>query len=76
MTLEAEFKVLELAPDDGTSSGRHQRRAYLSPEALRTHKLVAGDWALVQAQEPYHGAVQLWPRVGLEDDSGLHCRDS
>ncbi|WVQ80069.1 hypothetical protein IAT38_002170 [Cryptococcus sp. DSM 104549] len=50
-----------------TSIVRETRRAYLSPDLIRTHKLVAGDWVLLKAGISTV-VVQCWPRVGLEDD--------
>ncbi|WRT68478.1 uncharacterized protein IL334_005454 [Kwoniella shivajii] len=47
---------------------RDIRRAYLSPDLLRTHKLVAGDWVLLKSDSGII-AVQSWPRVGLDDDA-------
>ncbi|KAK8854718.1 hypothetical protein IAR55_003457 [Kwoniella newhampshirensis] len=50
---------------------RENRRAYLSPDLLRTYKLVAGDWVLLNSDEEKEQStvvVQLWPRAGLEDD--------
>nr|XP_018261557.1 AAA family ATPase [Kwoniella dejecticola CBS 10117]OBR83715.1 AAA family ATPase [Kwoniella dejecticola CBS 10117] len=62
---------LRAIPDDtGPSASRGTReirRAHLSPDVLRTHKLVAGDWVLVKS-ETGSLVVQTWPRVGLEDD--------
>ena len=50
-----------------TDSSRRHRRAYLSPDVLRTYRLIAGDW--VELRSPKGSVVvQLWPRAGLEDD--------
>ncbi|WWD19137.1 hypothetical protein CI109_103595 [Kwoniella shandongensis] len=67
-------RLRAVSQDAGPSaprSTRENRRAYLSPDLLRTYKLVAGDWVLLNSekeQEKGTVAVQLWPRVGLEDD--------
>jgi len=73
-TAIASFKVAE---EDGagaeSSTIRHQRRAYLSPDVLRTYKLAAGEWVCLQAPDGGSQLViaQLWPRTGVEDDSKL-----
>lgn len=57
--------------EGSTSSNRQNRRAYLSPDVLRTYKLAAGDWAILSPHNTHDAAfavVQLWPRAGLEDD--------
>ncbi|WVW85544.1 hypothetical protein I302_107582 [Kwoniella bestiolae CBS 10118] len=47
---------------------REIRRAYLSPDVLRTYKLIAGDWVLLKGEKG-ECAVQIWPRAGLADDA-------
>ncbi|WVR09537.1 hypothetical protein IAU60_006606 [Kwoniella sp. DSM 27419] len=56
------------ADSSETKSVRQLRRAYFSPDLIRTHKIVAGDWVVLQGQAAVV-AVQAWPRVGLEDDA-------
>lgn len=53
-----------------SSSIRSQKRAYLSPDLLRTFKLAAGEWVCLRASSESTSSViaQLWPRVGVEDD--------
>jgi len=59
---------------------RRNRRAHLAPELLRARKLAAGEWALLKGTGQQSAAAghedapgwvvaQLWPRVGLDDDS-------
>ncbi|WWC71496.1 uncharacterized protein I206_105454 [Kwoniella pini CBS 10737] len=63
---------LRAIPDEAGPSvsrgTREIRRAYLSPDVLRTHKLVAGDWVLLKSANGF-AVVQPWPRVGIEDDA-------
>ncbi|WOO82216.1 AAA family ATPase AFG2 [Vanrija pseudolonga] len=75
--------TLQVVPLDAEASGsdalpqRRNRRAHLAPELLRAHKLAAGDWLLVRSRlggeatpKPLGWIVaQIWPRVGLEEDS-------
>lgn len=59
---------------------RRSRRAHVSPDLLKTKKLCAGDWVLLRGTgaqrdestelKPLGWVVaQLWPRIGLEEDS-------
>ncbi|OCF57516.1 AAA family ATPase [Kwoniella mangroviensis CBS 10435] len=63
---------LKAIPDEAGPSAsrgtREIRRAYLSPDVLRTFKLVAGDWVLLKLEKGVC-VVQIWPRVGLDDDA-------
>ncbi|WWD02312.1 hypothetical protein V865_000351 [Kwoniella europaea PYCC6329] len=63
---------LKAIPDEAGPSAsrgtREIRRAYLSPDVLRTYKLVAGDWVLLKSEKGIC-VVQIWPRVGLDDDA-------
>lgn len=85
-TMAEPFATLTIAPIDLEAGGsdappqRLNRRAHLAPELLRSRKLAAGEWVLLKASGP--AAVgednpigwvvaQLWPRVGIEEDSGL-----
>jgi AAA family ATPase len=74
--------VEEQASGSEVSPLRQQRRAHLAPEVLRARKLAAGEWVLLRASgepSPMAGhedaqgwvAAQLWPRVGLDEDSEL-----
>jgi hypothetical protein len=47
--------------DDFVSS-REQRRAYISPDVLRTYKIPAGSWVVLAIDEKY-AVLQLWPRA-------------
>lgn len=61
---------------EASTSTRHLRRAYLSPDVLRAHKLTAGDWARLRPAEGAEAGevvVQLWPRSGVEDDGEQVC---
>ena len=83
----ATFTVAQSAEGSGEPSGfRQQKRAYLSPDVLRTYKLAAGDWVTLTpsggADNDKATAAQLWPRVDVEDDceprilavaNGRHC---
>lgn len=62
---------------------RRTRRAHVSPEFLKAKKLLAGDWVLLRAagakiedstvEKPLGWIVaQLWPRIGLDDESEFH----
>ena len=54
-----------------SSSARFQRRAFLSPDVLRTYKLAAGEWISLKPHEGVDGQrviVQLWPRAGVADE--------
>lgn len=53
-----------------TSFARLHRRAYVSPDLLRAHKLAAGDWVSLRPFTDAEEAIvtQLWPRAGVEDD--------
>ncbi|WWC93512.1 hypothetical protein V866_000347 [Kwoniella sp. B9012] len=63
---------LKAIPDEAGPSAsrgtRELRRAYLSPDVLRTYKMVAGDWVLLKSEKGIC-VVQIWPRVGLDDDA-------
>ena len=71
MSAVATFKVAETEDGAESSSIRQQRRAYLSPDVLRTYKLAAGEWVCLRAPDGEARKViaQLWPRTGVEDDS-------
>ncbi|WWC90625.1 uncharacterized protein L201_005561 [Kwoniella dendrophila CBS 6074] len=56
------------AGPSATRGTREIRRAYLSPDVLRTYKLVAGDWITLKSETGVI-IVQAWPRVGLDDDA-------
>ncbi|OCF38540.1 AAA family ATPase [Kwoniella heveanensis CBS 569] len=51
-----------------TSLTRELRRAYLSPEILRSQKIVAGDWIFLKSMKQAVVA-QAWPRAGIDDDA-------
>ncbi|KAL1412518.1 AAA+-type ATPase [Vanrija albida] len=75
--------ALQVVPLDAEASGsdalpqRRNRRAHLAPEFIRAHKLAAGDWVLVRSRSAGDASpkplgwivAQIWPRVGLEEDS-------
>ena len=76
--------MLQLRPTgsdaaEASTSTRQLRRAYVCPDVLREHKLVAGEWARlissggggVNGDEAKEAVVQLWPRATVEDDSEL-----
>lgn len=77
----ATLSVIPIEIEAGGSQGtsRPNRRAHVAPELLRSHKLAAGEWTLLRRAavakgEPDDKAIgwvvaQLWPRVGLEEDS-------
>lgn len=83
VSLQPKFvEMLQLRPSsadtaEASTSTRQLRRAYVSPDVLRAHKLIAGDWARLSSLAGHvvpgtGGAevvVQLWPRSGLDDDS-------
>lgn len=46
------------------------RRAYLSPEALKSLSVKAGDWVLLADKAPL-AIVQLWPRPGVKGGGAL-----
>lgn len=59
-----------------SSSIRTVKRAYLSPDVLRTYRLAAGEWVCLGAPSTDSARpiiAQLWPRAGIEDD-GASCR--
>ncbi|ORY35743.1 P-loop containing nucleoside triphosphate hydrolase protein [Naematelia encephala] len=54
-----------------SASNRSARRAYLSPDVLRTYKIAAGEWVVLSGTEAgatQSSVVQVWPQVGLDDD--------
>ena len=63
-----------------SSSNRHNRRAYLSPDVLRIHHLIAGEWVVLSSDRRDTRSdfvndfvndfviAQLWPRAGIEDN--------
>ena len=60
--------------DSEASELRHNRRAYLTPDTLRTLGLVTGEWVSLTSRSDGATslvAAQLWPRVGLDDDGTL-----
>lgn len=44
------------------STARDQRRAYISPDVLRTYKIPAGTWVVLAGGDRY-AVLQLWPRA-------------
>lgn len=58
---------LAVEPVDDCTVSREQRRAYVSPDVLRTYKIPAGSWAVLATGKKY-AVVQLWPRAsaGIE----------
>jgi len=46
-------------------TSREQRRAYISPDALRTYKIPAGSWVLLAIGKEY-AVLQLWPRASAD----------
>jgi len=46
-------------------TSREQRRAYISPDALRTYKIPAGSWVLLAIGKKY-AVLQLWPRASAD----------
>ncbi len=68
--LETVVTLRIIQHDVGSSSIRHDRRAYLSPDLLRTYKLAAGEWAILSDRQEAQRFViaQLWPKLSLEDD--------
>jgi AAA family ATPase len=50
--------------DDFTTS-REQRRAYISPDILRTYKIPAGSWVVLAIGKKY-AVLQLWPRASAD----------
>ncbi len=72
----ASLSAIALEVEAGSSDALNQRRTrrvYLGPEVLRNTKLLAGQWVLVKAKKSSGGlgwvVGQVWPRVGLDDDS-------
>jgi hypothetical protein len=72
----ASLSAIALEVEAGSSDALNQRRTrrvYLGPEVLRNTKLVAGHWVIVKAKKSSGGlgwvVGQVWPRVGLDDDS-------
>lgn len=77
-TLHVEFE------DSGSEipALRRTRRAHVSPDLLKAKKLLAGDWVLLRGTgSPIEDATvpkalgwivaQLWPRIGLDEESEL-----
>lgn len=66
------LRTTTISAGEASSTTRQNRRAYVSPDLLRTHKLPAGEWVSVTNSESSATSgsvvVQLWPRSGLEDD--------
>ncbi|RXK42435.1 AAA family ATPase [Tremella mesenterica] len=63
------FTLLQNSGVSG-SSQRDVRRLYISPETLRAHKLVAGDWVFLRSSDTEIGrAAQLWPRLDVQEDA-------
>jgi hypothetical protein len=56
---------LTAEPFDGLYNSRKQRRAYISPDVLRTYKIPAGAWAVLSTGDKY-AVLQLWPRVSAD----------
>jgi AAA family ATPase len=46
-------------------TSREQRRAYISPDALRTYKIPAGSWVILAIGKKY-AVLQLWPRASAD----------
>jgi hypothetical protein len=44
-------------------TSREQRRAYISPDALRTYKVPAGSWVILDTGKRHAAVLQLWPRA-------------
>jgi AAA family ATPase len=56
--------VIEPVSSD-LSNARDQRRAYISPDVLRTYKIPAGSWVVLAGSDRY-AVLQLWPRVSAD----------
>ncbi|KAK4688557.1 AAA family ATPase, partial [Tremellales sp. Uapishka_1] len=58
-------------PSGIPASSRQNRRAFVSPDVLRTYRLAAGDWVVARPTGVGERGIvaQLWPQVGLEDDA-------
>jgi hypothetical protein len=68
------FKVFSIEVESSThGASRIKRRALLSPDALKCHKLVAGDWVVIEntSGDSAKLAVRVWPQADIEDDSEL-----
>lgn len=78
------FTTLKLVCEPGVLAGpstqREKRRAYISPDVLRTYKVAAGSWAVVSHPHPagengggsQYTVLQLWPRATADPECMLH----
>jgi AAA family ATPase len=62
--LVASLRLAVEAADEFVTS-REQRRAYISPDALRTYKIPAGSWVVLVIGKKY-AVLQLWPRASAD----------
>jgi AAA family ATPase len=62
------LQVVAASQDIATASTRNIRRAYISPDTLRTHKLIAGEWVRLSSNSEGNAVVQLWPQAGITDN--------
>jgi hypothetical protein len=65
---------LVIEPTDETYSSREKRRAYISPDVLRTYKIPAGSWVALSSGKVYE-VLQLWPRASA-DAEGKYIWDT
>jgi hypothetical protein len=56
---------LAIEAADEFITSREQRRAYISPDALRTYKIPAGSWVVLATGKKY-AVLQLWPRASAD----------
>jgi AAA family ATPase len=54
---------LAIEAADEFITSREQRRAYISPDALRTYKVPAGSWVILDTGKRHAAVLQLWPRA-------------
>lgn len=62
------LQAIAASQDSATTSSRNIRRAYLSPDTLRTYKLTAGEWVRLTSTKGGEVVVQLWPQAGVADN--------
>lgn len=67
------LQIVAASQESGAASTRNIRRAYISPDTLRTHKLIAGEWVKLSSSEG-NAVVQLWPQAGIADNGGSTIR--
>ena len=76
-TMPGSICCLRLAVEvtDETSVSREQRRAYVSPDVLRTYKIPAGSWVVLTSGKKYE-VLQLWPRTSADVEGKVHSEES